>query len=69
MSKLVYQKLTAEYWGILNKTPDKIMCSSSRMIVKRKSDTKPRVVACTLLPINPNLNWVRPCEMHPNKYF
>ena len=30
-----------------------MMCSSSRMIAKRKGDITPRVIACTLLPYEP----------------
>lgn len=43
-------EITTECWGILNKSPDAIMCSSSRMVVKRKGAEKPTVLACTLLP-------------------
>ena len=43
-------EITTECWRILNKEPDKMMCSSSRMIIKRKGNTKPKVIACTLLP-------------------
>jgi hypothetical protein len=34
----------------LGKSPDELMCASSRMIVKRKGDARPTVVPCTLLP-------------------
>jgi uncharacterized Fe-S cluster-containing radical SAM superfamily protein len=37
-------------WEILGKSPDDLMCASSRMIVKRKGDARPTVVPCTLLP-------------------
>ena len=43
-------EITTECWGILNKSPNNIMCSSSRMIVKKKGDKTPSVIACTLLP-------------------
>lgn len=43
-------EITTECWGILNKNPNDIMCSSSRMIVKKKGDKTPSVIACTLLP-------------------
>ena len=36
-------------WGILDVHPDTMMCSSSRMIVRRKGDDRPAVLACTLL--------------------
>ena len=42
-------EITTECWSILNKSPDDIMCSSSRMVVKRKGADKPAVLACTLL--------------------
>ncbi len=40
-------------WGILGVAPEQIMCSSSRMVVKRKGAAKPTVVACTLLAYDP----------------
>ena len=43
-------EITTACWGILHKSPDDVMCSSSRMVVKRKGAAKPVVVACTLLP-------------------
>ena len=43
-------EITTDCWGILNIKPSSVMCATSRMIVKRKGDPKPSVVACTLLP-------------------
>ena len=43
-------EITTDCWGILNKSPDAVMCASSRMVVKRKGADKPAVLACTLLP-------------------
>ena len=43
-------EITTECWGILGKSPESVMCSSSRMVVKRKGADAPSVVACTLLP-------------------
>ncbi|GGY57044.1 radical SAM protein [Parvularcula lutaonensis] len=37
-------------WGILDLPKTAVMCSSSRMVVKRKGEATPRVAACTLLP-------------------
>jgi sulfatase maturation enzyme AslB (radical SAM superfamily) len=37
-------------WSVLGKSPASVMCSSSRMVVKRKGEAGPRVAACTLLP-------------------
>lgn len=43
-------EITTACWGILDKSPSAVMCSSSRMVVKRKGAEKPAVIACTLLP-------------------
>jgi len=43
-------------WGILGKSPDDQMCASSRMVVHRKGEKLPRVVACTLLPYDPGFD-------------
>lgn len=43
-------EITTSCWGILNKTPDSVMCASSRMVVKRRGAERPSVIACTLLP-------------------
>jgi len=46
-------EITTACWGILDKSPQDIMCASSRMVVKRKGADKPSVLACTLLPYDP----------------
>ena len=43
-------EITTACWGILDKSPDAMMCASSRMVVKRRGADKPAVLACTLLP-------------------
>jgi len=43
-------EITTACWGILKKSPDAMMCASSRMVVKRNGAERPAVVACTLLP-------------------
>jgi len=43
-------EITTACWGILNLSPDTVMCASSRMVVKRRGAAKPAVLACTLLP-------------------
>ena len=40
-------------WGILGVAPGAMMCASSRMVVKHKGADRPIVVACTLLPYDP----------------
>lgn len=46
-------EITTECWGILGKSPESVMCASSRMVVKRRGDAAPAVVACTLIPYDP----------------
>lgn len=43
-------EITTDCWDILGKSPDSVMCASSRMVVKRKGADRPAVLACTLLP-------------------
>jgi uncharacterized Fe-S cluster-containing radical SAM superfamily protein/predicted phosphodiesterase len=46
-------EITEACWSILGRSPTEVMCSSSRMVVKRKGAGKPVVLACTLLPYDP----------------
>lgn len=46
-------EITTACWDLLDKDPKDVMCSSSRMVVKRKGAARPAVVACTLLPYSP----------------
>ena len=43
-------EITTRCWAILNKSPNDMMCASSRMVVKRKGWQSASVVPCTLLP-------------------
>lgn len=47
-------EITEACWSIIGKSPDSIMCASSRMVVKRKGEPRPVVVACTLIPYDPH---------------
>ena len=51
--KVEVPEITTACWGILDKSPDAVMCASSRMVVKRKGADHPAVLACTLLPYAP----------------
>jgi len=42
-------EITIACWGILDVHPDSMMCSNSRMVVRRKGEANPVVLACTLL--------------------
>jgi len=46
-------EITTDCWDILGKSPEDVMCSSSRMVVKRKGAEAPAVLACTLLAYTP----------------
>lgn len=43
-------EITDSCWGILGKSPDDVMCASSRMVVRHKGSDQASVIACTLLP-------------------
>ncbi|MYA89286.1 MAG: radical SAM protein [Boseongicola sp. SB0662_bin_57] len=43
-------EISTACWDILGKSPEHVMCASSRMVIKRKGTRHPTVVACTLLP-------------------
>ena len=43
-------EITEACWGILGKSPESVMCATSRMVFKRKGEAHPAVLACTLLP-------------------
>jgi uncharacterized Fe-S cluster-containing radical SAM superfamily protein len=40
-------------WGVTGVDPASLMCASSRMVVKAKGAERPHVVACTLIPYDP----------------
>jgi uncharacterized Fe-S cluster-containing radical SAM superfamily protein len=43
-------EITPACWSVLGVAPDSVMCSSARMVVRRKGADGPTVLACTLLP-------------------
>jgi MoaA/NifB/PqqE/SkfB family radical SAM enzyme len=49
-------EITTACWGILHVDPANVMCATSRMVVKRRGAAAPRVVACTLLPDDPQFD-------------
>ena len=46
-------EITTSCWRILDKSPADVMCSSARMVVKRKGAASPAVLPCTLLAYDP----------------
>ena len=42
-------EITQDCWKVLNKSPESIMCSNSRMIIKRKGEANTKVLPCTLI--------------------
>lgn len=49
-------EITTECWDILGVNPEEMMCASSRMVVKHKGKGQPSVMACTLLPYEPEFD-------------
>lgn len=49
-------EITTACWQILDKSPADVMCATSRMVVHRKGEASPRVVACTLIPYDPGFD-------------
>jgi hypothetical protein len=49
-------EITGRCWDTLHKSPDAMMCASSRMVIKRKGANRPSVVPCTLLPYDPQFD-------------
>ena len=48
-------EITEACWDILGVDPDSPMCASSRMVVKRRGESRPVVMPCTLLPYEEDL--------------
>ncbi len=46
-------EITEQCWDILGSSPQDMMCSQSRMVVKRKGADRPAVLACTLIAYDP----------------
>lgn len=49
-------EISEQCWGLLGKTPQSMMCASSRMVVHAKGSPKAHVAACTLLPDDPRFD-------------
>jgi predicted phosphodiesterase len=45
-------EITTSCWNTLGRSPDSVMCATSRMVVRRKGEKRPTVLSCTLLPYN-----------------
>lgn len=62
-------EITTACWGILGISPDSMMCSNSRMVVKHKGAKTATVLACTLLWDDPqfNLGQTLTAARHPIK--
>lgn len=46
-------EITEACWAILGKSPESVMCASSRMVVKRQGAPAPSVLACPLVAYDP----------------
>lgn len=49
-------EITNACWEILHKSPDSVMCATSRMVVKRRGADHASIVACTLTPYSPDFD-------------
>jgi hypothetical protein len=49
-------EITEACWGLLGKSPEDVMCATSRMVVRFKGAAQPSVIACTLLPYDPRFD-------------
>jgi hypothetical protein len=49
-ARLDVPEISEGCWSLLGKSPDSVMCASSRMVIRRKGAPRPSVVSCTLLP-------------------
>ena len=49
-------EITTACWGILHRSPAEVMCSSSRMVVRRRGADAPEVLACTLIADDPRFS-------------
>lgn len=47
--KIDVPEITTACWGILDVSPEAMMCNNSRMVVRRKGSARAAVLACTLL--------------------
>lgn len=43
-------EITTACWGLVGRRPSEMMCARSRMVLRRRGEERPVVVACTLLP-------------------
>lgn len=50
-------EITTSCWKILDIDPASMMCANSRMIIHRKGEARPTVVACTLLPYDDDFDY------------
>jgi hypothetical protein len=49
-------EITEACWATLGKSPESVMCATSRMVVRFKGAARPTVIACTLLPYDPRFD-------------
>jgi|GEM_PF-26601 len=52
-ARLDVPEISEACWGKLGRSPDEMMCATSRMVLKRRGASHPVVVPCTLLPYDP----------------
>ena len=59
-AKVDVPEITEACWGILNKSPDDVMCATARMVVKHKGSAHPTGTPARCYPTTPNLTSAGP---------
>ena len=49
-------EISTDCWDIVPASPDQLMCSNSRMVVKKKLSKEPNLQSCTLIPYHNDFN-------------
>lgn len=49
-------EITTACWSLLKKSPNSLMCATTRMLVRRKGAAAASYVSCTLLPYDPQFD-------------
>ena len=62
-------EITTDCWDILNNSPNNMMCSNSRMVVKRREDSKTHIVSCTLIPFAKDFSYGNNLKKSFNKIY
>ncbi|PPR77864.1 MAG: Antilisterial bacteriocin subtilosin biosynthesis protein AlbA [Alphaproteobacteria bacterium MarineAlpha2_Bin1] len=62
-------EVSTECWDKVKIKPNELMCSNSRMVVKKKNANEPNVQACTLIPYDSDFNLGKTLKKSKKKVF